>query len=42
MIVDTGLIVAAALKRDVHHRASVDLFTAAHLSVEQLPSFSAW
>ena len=36
MIVDTGPIVAAALKRDVYHRASVDLFTAAHLSGEQL------
>jgi uncharacterized protein len=36
VIVDTGPIVAAALKRDVHHRASIDLFTAAHLSGEQL------
>lgn len=32
MIVDTGPIVAAALTRDVHHRACVDLFTSAHLA----------
>jgi uncharacterized protein len=36
VIVDTGPIVAAALTRDVHHRASVDLFTAAHLADEPL------
>jgi len=40
ILVDTGPIVAAALTRDRHHRACVDLFTAAHLSgdVLALPS----
>jgi predicted nucleic acid-binding protein len=36
MLVDTGPIVAAALTRDVHHRACVDLFTSAHLAGERL------
>ena len=36
MVVDTGPIVAAALTRDIHHAACVDLFTAAHLAGEQL------
>ena len=36
IVVDTGPIVAAALTRDVHHRACVDLFTAAHLAGERL------
>lgn len=36
ILVDTGPIVAAALTRDVHHRACVDLFTAAHLAGDVL------
>ena len=36
ILVDTGPIVAAALTRDVHHRACVDLFTAAHLAGDRL------
>lgn len=36
IVIDTGPIVAAALTRDVHHRACVDLFTSAHLAGEQL------
>jgi hypothetical protein len=36
ILVDTGPIVAAALTRDVHHRACVDLFTAAHLARDVL------
>jgi predicted nucleic acid-binding protein len=36
ILVDTGPIVAAALTRDTHHRACVDLFTAAHLAGEVL------
>ena len=32
ILVDTGPIVAAALTKDTHHRACVDLFTAAHLA----------
>jgi predicted nucleic acid-binding protein len=36
MLVDTGPIVAAALSREVHHRACVDLFTSAHLAGERL------
>ena len=40
--VDTGPIVAAALTRDTHHRACVDLFTSAHLAGEQLLVPSRW
>jgi len=36
ILVDTGPIVAAALTRDVHHRACVDLFTAAHPAGDSL------
>jgi predicted nucleic acid-binding protein len=36
ILVDTGPIVAAALTRDTHHRACVDLFTAAHLAGDAL------
>jgi uncharacterized protein len=36
ILVDTGPIVAAALTRDVHHRACVDLFTAAHMAGDLL------
>lgn len=36
ILVDTGPIVAAALTRDRHHRAYVDLFTAAHLGGDVL------
>jgi len=36
VILDTGPIVAAALTRDIHHRACVDLFTAAHLASDPL------
>ena len=36
ILVDTGPIVAAALTRDTHHRACVDLFTAAHLARQLL------
>ena len=36
ILVDTGPIVAAALTRDAHHRACVDLFTAAHLAGDVL------
>ena len=36
IVVDTGPIVAAALRRDGHHRACVDLFTSAHLTGERL------
>jgi uncharacterized protein len=36
ILLDTGPIVAAALTRDRHHRACVDLLTAAHLAGDQL------
>jgi predicted nucleic acid-binding protein len=36
ILVDTGPIVAAALTGDRHHRACVDLFTAAHLARQPL------
>jgi uncharacterized protein len=42
ILVDTGPIVAAALTRDVHHRACVDLFTAAHLVGDPLLEPDDW
>ncbi len=42
ILVDTGPIVAAALTRDVHHRACMDLFTAAHLAGDPLAVPSLW